>query len=538
MNVEKFIEFDFIKKNFQPYTPYGKNYKENFSFLVDKNKLNRRYDAIEYLDELRKKKRIVYDKIRYHLRNIPFITPSRGISDISDVFIVKKFINNYFAIYHYLPTKIRNHFGFKYELSDLHSLLNPDGVSDTFYISEKYDKRITDVKKELESIIGEIESYKKMYLSRIQKEVGFDIKGDFAVVELSKLSNKIYEFFTVDVYDSKKAIIRVKYPSEYIDLSKKRQEIVSKLKKIESEVINSIMEKLKKQWDNIVSCIEPIFELDIAFASCELKEKFNLKRPSFNNSRIYIRNGIFLPLKSLLDDMNAKYFPLTFSFDKRINIIQGSNMGGKTVVLKTVAFLQYLAQIGLFVPADEFNTIIFDKISVIIPDEEVRGLSSFAYEVNEISEEIKSISQKKVLIISDEFGRTTNVNEGLALVNSLIEYFSKRENIYFFLATHLSGIQKFDDIDFLRMKGFNKKNYLKYNIDDLKDIKQRIKLINRFMDYEIVRTSNSLVLTSDAIEIAHLIGINNEIYNKAKEYLEVQDANKSEKQTENTNIRA
>ncbi len=526
MKADSFCEFDFIKKYFTPLTPYGRTYKENIFPFSDKRLIKRRYDAIEAIAEIKKNNRLNYDRVKYHLKNITYISSLKTFSDISDVFIVKKFINNYHAVYKLLPASIRKFFGFEWELNDLFVFLNPDGVSDNFYISEKYDERLKKLRDELIEIFKQIDAMKTNFKEEVNKKFSIDLKGDFVIIDSEKICEGLSDFFSIDIYDSKKVILKPKYSEQYIELLGRKEKVISEIKKIEGLVLEKIIFEIRKNSERIFKCINPILELDIAVASYEMAQELKLKRPEIDSSKISVKKGFFLPLKKLLDEIGVNYTPLSFSFDRRINIIQGSNMGGKTVVLKTIVLLQYMAQCGFFVPAEEFKTLVFERISVVGYGDEIKGLSSFAYEVYEMSEEIKKIGDKPLLIISDEFGKTTNYSQGVSIVNAVVDFFSERKNVYFFLSTHFSGIKQTSSVSFLRMKGFNREKYSKFANIEKSDIIEKIKFINKFMDYEIIKVNDSNITSSDAIEIAEIIGMDKVICNKAKKYLEESYENK------------
>lgn len=530
MNIEKFCEFDYISKNFLPHTPYGKVYKENLKLITDKKKLEKKYSAIDIFDDIRKNKRFDYDKIKYHLKNIPYINTAKEVSDITDLFFYKKFLNNYHSIYKIMNKKTKDFFNIIWKYDETYNLLNIDGYSDTFYISDKYDKRLAELRKSLNDISKKIEEKKKTFFELIKKETQLDIDSDFVIVETQKLNDSFNNFFNVEMYDSSKVVLKPKYPMDYISTIQEKERLIADEKNIENEIVEKLVKEIEKIRADIRLLINSVLDIDIAVSSLELAIKFNLKRPVFNTTRISFKNGYFLPLKDELDTIKIPYTPLNFTFDKRLNVIRGSNMGGKTVALKTLALSQLMAQYGFFVSAERFETLIFDDISSVMVESDIKGLSSFAYEIYQFVNIYNSILDKKVLLIMDEFARTTGVSEATAIVNSILSKFNDMKNIYFFMATHLHSIDRLKSLDILRMKGFDKNSYLKYfDSKTLTDIKEKIKLINKFMDYELIRASNTDYISSDALDISYILGIDKEIYECSKKYMEERNENQETK---------
>lgn len=522
MNIEKFCEFNYIRNEFKPLTPYGRVYKENLKLIRDVKELEKRYDAIEIVEGIKKDKPFVYDKIKYHLKSIPYITSQSEISDITDLFIYKKFINNYYEIYKLLDKKLRTFFGFRYDLRKLYDLLNVDNSSDYFYLSDNYDRRLLTIRKEIYELVKKIEDEKRLFIEKIFKETGFDFTTtNFLVVNADDVREKINDYFNIEIYDSSKIILKPKYPDRIIEMLGEKQKLVLNEKEIEREIVKRLASQIVKEKSRIIEMTLALTFLDVAIASFELSMRFELKRPLPGKNFIEMKNGVFIPLKEKLSSMNIDYTPLTFSFKKRINIISGSNMGGKSVVLKTIALSQLMAQYGFFVPCDRLRTPVFDELYFINSDETEAGLSSFAFEIYNFVKIYNEIGNKKVLIISDEFARTTNTYEAVSLINSILYDFSKRDNIFFFLSTHFDRIMKFDNIEFLRMKGFNREKYNKYfSGKENSDVEDKIKTINKFMDYEIIKQDVNSIALSDALEISRIMGVSESIYKNAFMFLE------------------
>ena len=129
-------------------------------------------------------------------------------------------------------------------------------------------------------------------------------------------------------------------------------------------------------------------------------------------------------VKSFLEEIDKEYQPNSIALYDSPTLLIGSNMGGKTVVLQTLALCQYLFQFGFGIPAKQAKICLKDIVRVCMSDKQSieSGLSSFASEMREINEIIQlSRSGKRLLALIDEPARTTNPVEGTALVSGLIE---------------------------------------------------------------------------------------------------------------------
>ena len=116
-------------------------------------------------------------------------------------------------------------------------------------------------------------------------------------------------------------------------------------------------------------------------------------------------------------------------------------MGGKSVALRTCGFVAVCAAFGLPVPAARARLGLFDRIAWLgIGREEPMGglLSSFAREVLALKELLTS-DAVRLLVLADEFARTTNPREGKALVVALLERLRAR-GACGLAATHLEGV--------------------------------------------------------------------------------------------------
>jgi DNA mismatch repair protein MutS len=118
-------------------------------------------------------------------------------------------------------------------------------------------------------------------------------------------------------------------------------------------------------------------------------------------------------------------------------LLTGPNMAGKSTLMRQVALIAIMAQIGSFVPAQKATLPIFDKIYTRIGanDSIGEGLSTFMVEMQETAELLKESTANSLLIL-DEIGRGTSTYDGLSLAQGILEYIVQEKKCLTFFATH------------------------------------------------------------------------------------------------------
>jgi DNA mismatch repair ATPase MutS len=141
------------------------------------------------------------------------------------------------------------------------------------------------------------------------------------------------------------------------------------------------------------------------------------------------------------------------------SVLTAPNMSGKSTLTRTIASIVLLGNCGLMVPC---KNAIIHKVSdllIVSPsgDRPSESLSAFASEAEAMSSAIRhSASNRKVVLLVDEFGRGTSGNDATALSAAVIKYLTKRENVACIWATHLhelfvlSGL----NVSWIKMEGF------------------------------------------------------------------------------------
>jgi DNA mismatch repair protein MutS len=122
---------------------------------------------------------------------------------------------------------------------------------------------------------------------------------------------------------------------------------------------------------------------------------------------------------------------------RRLTILTGPNMAGKSTYIRQVALITLLAQIGSFVPAAEARIGVVDRIFTRVGagDDISRGESTFMVEMVEIANILNNATRRS-LVILDEVGRGTSTFDGLALAWSIAEHLHERTGCRTLFATH------------------------------------------------------------------------------------------------------
>ncbi len=202
-----------------------------------------------------------------------------------------------------------------------------------------------------------------------------------------------------------------------------------------------------------------------------------------------------------------------------MSCITGANMGGKTISLKLIGLLSAMAQYGLFVPAKSMALGLNSYIKSSIGDMQSTdsGLSTFGGEIKVVEEAIKRADEKGLILI-DELARGTNPVEGYAISKAIVMYLMNKKSITL-LTTHYDNVADMENIQHLQVVGLSEIDFntLKQNINP----DEGMDIINKYMDYRLRPVDRSKTIPKDAINIAKLMGLNEEILRIAEELMTI-----------------
>lgn len=218
--------------------------------------------------------------------------------------------------------------------------------------------------------------------------------------------------------------------------------------RLETELFQALRESIKPYYDRIIATAQAVAHIDALLSLAEVACTYNYSKPFLDESdKLFIQNGrhpiieakgagVFIPNDTDLDE------------NKRLMLITGPNMAGKSTYIRQVALIVIMAQMGSFVPAQKVHLGLIDKVFTRIgaSDDLTRGQSTFMVEMTETANILNNASPRS-LVILDEIGRGTSTYDGISIAWSVAEYLLMHENrrAKTLFATHFWELTKLEE---------------------------------------------------------------------------------------------
>jgi DNA mismatch repair protein MutS len=247
--------------------------------------------------------------------------------------------------------------------------------------------------------------------------------------------------------------------------------------------------------------------LDVFASLAYVASRNNYVRPQINtNGVLDIKNGRHPVVEQMIEhDMFIANDTYLDNHKKRVSVITGPNMAGKSTYMRQSALIVLMAQIGSFVPAEKANIGIVDRIFTRVgaSDDLASGQSTFMVEMTEVANILRNATSRSLLIL-DEIGRGTSTFDGLSIAWAVIEHISNTKlcGAKTLFATHYHELTELEG----KIPGVN--NYciaVKEKGDDIVFLR---KIVQGGAD------------KSYGIQVAKLAGVPDSVINRAKELVE------------------
>ena len=197
-----------------------------------------------------------------------------------------------------------------------------------------------------------------------------------------------------------------------------------KIRGLEADLFERVRDSVKAETHRLQATARALATLDVLAALAETAQKRNYCRPTLHDGdEIEIRAGRHPIVESVLRDAFVPNDTYLNNSTDRLLIITGANMGGKSTILRQVALIQILGQIGSYVPASSARPPIVDRVwtRVGASDDLASGRSTFMVEMTETAAILHNATPRS-LVVLDEIGRGTSTFDGLSIAWAVAEY--------------------------------------------------------------------------------------------------------------------
>jgi DNA mismatch repair protein MutS len=275
---------------------------------------------------------------------------------------------------------------------------------------------------------------------------------------------------------------------------------------LELDLFNQVRERVIQANPQIQNFAHFLARMDCILNLAQVADLNDYHRAEIrSDGHILIRDGRHPVVEKMITA--ERFVPNTIQIDNdnnQILIITGPNMAGKSTVLRQVALLVIMAQMGSFIPAAEASISVTDRIFTRVGalDNLSQGQSTFMVEMEETANILNHATENS-LVIMDEIGRGTSTYDGLSIAWAVAEYLhdAQQVGVKTLFATHYHELTEL---------AHQKKRVKNYNIA-VKEWNDEIIFLRKLVEGGTNR--------SYGIQVARLAGIPLSVVDKAKKIL-------------------
>ena len=291
-------------------------------------------------------------------------------------------------------------------------------------------------------------------------------------------------------------------PQAVLVLNNRQQNLMAQERQEIHRILIELSELAGMYQKEIKNNADALTQLDFLSAKSKLAKAMKATEPVLNQDHVIklrkARHPLIDPKKVVPNNIE-----LGTSFDTML--ITGPNTGGKTITLKTLGLLQLMAQAGLFITAEEGSQLtVFNEIYADIGDEQSieQSLSTFSSHMDQIIKIMKDVTEDDLALI-DELGAGTDPEEGASLAIAILDDL-RGAQAKIAITTHYPE---------LKLYGYN-----------------RARTTNASMEFDLKKLAPTYRLRigipgqSNAFAIAHQLGMNETVVDKARSLMNDEDS--------------
>jgi DNA mismatch repair protein MutS len=194
--------------------------------------------------------------------------------------------------------------------------------------------------------------------------------------------------------------------------------------KVEADLFDRVRNAVKAETKRLQATARALATVDALQSLADVAVRNNYVMPALHDGdEIEIKAGRHPIVEAAIGDRFVPNDVYLNNSTDRLLIVTGANMGGKSTILRQVALIQVLAQVGSFVPASAARLPVVDRIwtRVGASDDLASGRSTFMVEMVETAAILRNATPRS-LVLLDEIGRGTSTFDGLSIAWAVAEY--------------------------------------------------------------------------------------------------------------------
>ncbi|MBP8946554.1 MAG: hypothetical protein KBG18_03445, partial [Bacteroidales bacterium] len=507
------IYFDFIIDKLATYceSQYGRELIKNIKPSSDINEIFQEYEVLKLISNYIQTNNVFSTKIDGDIRheleiiyNEGFAITTAMLNPLLQLLSIYKQLNKILSSkeMHLLKSK---HVIFEesdYILEKLKNIWSYEGFirDDASNELASIRRRIDSMQRNIDKRINEIaKNWQKQGI--IADDANITIRDHRLVIPITPEAKDTIKGIIIDESATGQTIYVE--PQEVFELNSALQRLYIDEKKEIYHILRTFTDELIPHIDKLLLIIDEIAYFDVIKSKYLWSIEYDATIPVISDiPQITLRNAYHPYLYSILKEHNKKIVPLnlTISNENRFVIISGPNAGGKSVVLLTVAIIQWMSQCAIPITASEGSSIgLFHKIFMDMGDNQSikDELSTYASHLLNMKFIIDNADDNS-LIIMDELGTGTEPIMGGTIAELVIEELYKK-NSFAIITTH------FHNLKLLPMKYSQMQN-------------AAMLFDNETFNPTFI-LSQGIPGNSFTLEIAHKVGLPDKIIEKAKTQL-------------------
>jgi DNA mismatch repair protein MutS len=415
--------------------------------LVDREAIEARHDAVGELvgdpltrEELHEHLRDVYDIERLVSRVSRGRANARDLRSLKDTLDVVPEVRGLLADAD--CEKLR---ALRAELDDLPEIRDlldraivpdpPQELTEGGVIRDGYDETLDDLR--------ETERAGKAWVEELE-----DAERERTGVDSLKVGNNAVHGYYIEVTKPNTDAVPEEYQrrqtlknaERYVtpELKEREEEIVraeQRAQDLEYDLFCEVRDRVAAEAERMQDVASALAALDALASFAAVAAAHDYARPEMGADGIDIEGGRhpvvertepgFVPNDTRLDD------------DRRVAVVTGPNMSGKSTYMRQVALVVLLAQAGCFVPAADARLRVVDRVFTRVgaSDDIAGGRSTFMVEMTELASILRAATEDS-LVLLDEVGRGTSTTDGLAIARAVTEHLHDEVGATTLFATH------------------------------------------------------------------------------------------------------